>query len=231
MAMLAVLSLMVATGPLNVLVLAPRAEDFHGDVPEVLLESMAAELKQDRRLRVVTSSDVKDLISLAAQQELEGCDSSSCLTEVADAFGAGLVVFGDVNRVDREMQLALRLVNVSTGDVLARESAQAASTDALARATPATVKRLLSRAFPAAPPWERPLVITGGSVGSVGAVAGVGLGVWAGVLAQTLYGSSSSSADEKGFAFDALVPVAAGAALGVVVAAAGGAMVVVGMSE
>jgi hypothetical protein len=214
--------------PTSVLVLEPKSDGFAPGVSRVLVAAIADTLAQDLRLRVLTSRDVHDLISLAAEQQLSGCDSSSCVSEVADALGASTVVFADVARLGGDVVLSLRLFDAATGETLARQTARAPSTTELERAAPAAARALIADLASPRTLLDRPLVIAGGAV-AVAAVAGaVALGGWSAALATTLYADPRAARADKTFAYGALVPIVVAAGACAAVAAGGGAFAFIG---
>lgn len=83
------------------------------------------------RIEVVSAADVKQAIAVEAQRQLVGCAADdSCLTEIANALGANLVLHGTYGELDGEMFVTLQLFDsrtaVSGGRVVSRAADLAA---------------------------------------------------------------------------------------------------------
>jgi len=148
----------------RVLVLDVRSEG-DAQLAALLGNEVAAELARGGALDVVTSDDLRRLADVAATRESTGCDDDgACLAEIGAAMGARYVVSGVLGRVGASTLVQLSLFDVERGRSIARESAQAATTEAIASTTrelSARLRRALVSETPAPMP-VLPLAVAGG---------------------------------------------------------------------
>jgi hypothetical protein len=71
---------------------------------------------------VLSTSDVRQLADLEATKQQAGCDTSSCLSEIAGALGARYVVFGDATQLGSLLVVNLNLFDVQTAAAVRRAS-------------------------------------------------------------------------------------------------------------
>ncbi|MFL5322563.1 MAG: hypothetical protein ACJ790_23080 [Myxococcaceae bacterium] len=92
---------------------------------DVMTEALVTELGHDKRLEIISASDVSALVGLERQKQLLGCSesSASCLAELSGALGARFVVVGSLGRVGRQRRLDLRVLDSENGKALDREGA------------------------------------------------------------------------------------------------------------
>jgi hypothetical protein len=167
-----------------------------------------------------TPADLRALADIEATRLLGGCDEdTTCLAEIAAAAGSRHVVSGELRRFGGELVLLLSLTDANAARNLGRGEARAADLPALERAIPAAVDPLVA---PLGVIDDGPgaAFVAGGALLGVGAVAGVGLGLWSAVLEGQLTDTSVAGTDKQ-FAYDQGWLVASGAIAGGVVAAAG----------
>lgn len=155
------------------------------DAVTLLDGSVAAAMARSAGLDVVSEADLRRMIELEGQRELLGCNTESCLTEVAGALGARYVLHGRVGTLERELLLQLAIFDASTSRTVASRQTSAGSADALSRAVPALVDALmadLGGTPAAAPRSDRGLLWTGGVIAALGVTVGVpsaALALWA----------------------------------------------------
>lgn len=199
--------------------------------------SVAAALARDPTMDVVSEADLRRMIELEGQRELLGCNTDSCMAEVAGALGARYVVHGRVGTLERELLLQLTVFDAATSRTAATRQARAGSLDALSRAVPQTVAALLAdvngHPAPGAPPAsDRGLLLTGAVIVGVGISVGVPSGVvalWTNEQLGRPGGDVASTKKEEylGLGRGALVALAASA----VVAAGGGVLMALAFVE
>jgi hypothetical protein len=190
-----------------------RARLIGGRIADTLAEQAGFE--------TLTADDLRQIVDLAAEKELAGCDQNACLIEVANAMGARYVVFGRVGAFDDSgaMLLQLSLFDADQAKPIAREEVQAEDLRGLLDATPLLARKLVSP-LTGEDVRERALVFSpwlwgGLGVSAIGAGAGIGLGVWAVVLnAQLRNVGGEVPRRQKDFARDNLPFVITGAAVG-----------------
>jgi hypothetical protein len=215
-----------SASPVTILVLEPDSDD--ASFSSTFASAVAKQFAADERAKVYASDDVRKLASLASSQQQLGCDSSTCLAEIADALGAQYVVFGSVVKLGDERQIDLRLFDVRGTSIIAREQDAAhdrATTLALA---PIVAKRLVKGILPPPALWSRPLFVDGLAVGAGGAVVGASSGVLL-ALANSVAGDARSAGSDKALARGSAVFLVAGAVLGAAAVASGASALVAGV--
>lgn len=91
-------------------------------VAPVLTELVLEALLSRHRLPALGPSDLKDMLDVEQQRQLLGCEDSRCLSELAGALGAARLVSGLVGRLGELYVVSLKLVDLSSAQVLARAS-------------------------------------------------------------------------------------------------------------
>lgn len=136
--LLALLSLALAAAPPvpagqppRVLVLGLQSVSLDAATTASLSGVIAAAVSSDERLAVIAAADVADLAALEAEKQAQGCDSSGCFAEIADALGARYVVVGDVNTLGSAVVANIRVLDTTTGDPVWRLSLQESSVEHL----------------------------------------------------------------------------------------------------
>lgn len=187
------------------------------------VDGLLASEVQTQSLSVITERDMKRAVDLESDRAAMGCDDDSCLAELAGAFDATMVIFGNLGVLDGVWVLSLNLFDSRAGRSRARKVVTVDSTSKFPGAIAQVVPELLGRA-PVAVENERasPSWLLGGIVAGVGATGVLALGgaalLFDGSVAEA--GISSVERDQRrGLGIASL----AGAALS-------GAAVVVGAS-
>ncbi len=96
-------------------------------------------------LEVIAQSEIKTLATVEAQKAEIGCDSSSCLAELAGAMGAGYVLFGSVSKLGSTTTVALSLYD-NTSAAVTRDSVAVEDLGTLPRLLPPRVRALVHKA-------------------------------------------------------------------------------------
>ena len=107
---------------------------------------------------IIAQSEIKAIAAVEAQKADVGCDTSSCLAELAGAMGAQYVLFGSVSKLGSTTTVALSLYDSATG-AIARDSLAVADVGLLPKDLPPRVHALVARVLdvkPAAPPPPAP---------------------------------------------------------------------------
>jgi hypothetical protein len=237
----------VLTAALPLLILFATPADSPGETvhlgelteaaPRVLVLDPAGSLPEDKRravgslvadvldarddMEVVTSADVEKLIALESERQTAGCDEASCLSEIAGALGARLVVFGDITQLDESYAISLSLFDSEEARSVARVTGEAAGETQL----PAVVRNLARELLAeregrdATPDLEPvPEVVRGPApmalAWTLGAV-GIGATVALGGVVYDMF--SPTSADRSLDVLDAVGPAIVGTGVGVAV--------------
>lgn len=173
---------------------------------------------------VVSTADLRALADVAAEQQSLNCDgSSSCLSELADAYGAATVISIRVNKSGSKLLVEVVALDAHSAKVLKRVDRTTSRTDLLDTAK--DLGREVVSDDEAA--GVSGLFVSGVVTASVGAAALVGGGVGA-VLAEGAVRGSNVSAADKDLGFKTRVPLAIVAVAGAVVGLVGGGLVFVG---
>lgn len=106
---------------LRVAVLEPR---ITGEVPQdarrAFSDSLAPEVRKLKMASAISSTEIRDLLSLERQRQLLGCGEASteCMVEVANALDAHEVLTVDVVLVGNSYSVSARRLDVRAGRVL-----------------------------------------------------------------------------------------------------------------
>jgi hypothetical protein len=91
--------------------------DVGPQVGVVVTSALTAELRKLERVSVIGMDEVKTMLDLEAQKQLAGCSAESCLSEIAEALGADVVVTGSLARVGNNTFFALKKIEQSSASV------------------------------------------------------------------------------------------------------------------
>src|SRR5262249_55307639 len=96
-----------------------------------ITNTLAVSVQKRPNLSVLTGEDVKRLAQVQADKQVLGCDSvsMSCISEIADAMGADLVLYGDVGKLSDLYVINLNLFDVKGAKALGRQSVQVKTFD------------------------------------------------------------------------------------------------------
>lgn len=110
----------------------------------LLGEVIAADVARSPKHTLISASDVAAMISVERQKQLLGCsEEQSCLTEIANALGAELILDVSVGTIGNLRVLSLRLIDTRVGQPTLRESETVGGDDELV----AAAHRLTARLF------------------------------------------------------------------------------------
>lgn len=193
---LMLLSSLVAAEPLKVLVLDLQAENVPESTARIVRDEIAVDLGRDQRLDVLSTEDLRRVVSVEVERKALGCDEQSCLAEMGQALGARYIVHGSVALLGSTTIIHLSLFDSGESRSVARETAEATNADQLLPELRAALARVRGRMLgePAAPAMSvhedtgpPALAIAGGVTGGVGAlVLGAGA-LLMGLAAPTFY--------------------------------------------
>lgn len=166
------------SGPVALLVMDLESDDLDDQQLETISGLIASDLARRPGLRVMTSADMRDLLSLEESRELAGCDDDSCMSEIAGALGARYVVFGQAGKLGDLLIVNLKLLDTSRAETPGRAAAQARDLEELPGVLRPALDTLVGDLVGARPmpigPWVT--VAAGASVVIIGAaVAGFGV--------------------------------------------------------
>ena len=75
---------------------------------------LTAYLAESKKFTVLSQRDLAQLASLEAEKQAQGCDSDSCLGELAGALGARLVTYGRMGRLGNAWFVQVTLVQAAS---------------------------------------------------------------------------------------------------------------------
>jgi hypothetical protein len=205
----------------------------------ILDEIVANAVGAHPELSSVSAAELQRMVALEGQKQVMGCDTTSCLGELAGAMGARYVVSGRVGVLGGLTVVSLNLFDSAAAKVVARQEARAASLDAAARLLNVRVEALLAGIEGIKPidvVAERSddggiglPVLAGGGAALVGVVGLASGGVWLG-LAMGDLGNAATTRAQKDGAVGA-VPIAPSVAtVGAVALVGGGIVALLGLS-
>lgn len=139
-----------------------------------------------RDFDVLSSRDLAAAANFEAERQAAGCDTTSCLMEIAEAMGADLLAYGDVVRLNKTLLVTLNVFDAQAGKAVGREQLRVADLDALPDAVAVSLDRMLG--VGAAPVVAAP---SGPSPGPVITVAGATVGVVGLVGAALAFGANA----------------------------------------
>ncbi|MFH1808657.1 MAG: hypothetical protein ABIJ09_07925 [Pseudomonadota bacterium] len=100
-------------------------------------------------LQTISTTDIRNLVELESGKQQVGCDSNSCLAEVAGAMGAEYVIFGNVGMLGTTTVVQLSLFDADRAQAVARRSIKVTSHEALAVEVEPAMADLLRGLLPA----------------------------------------------------------------------------------
>ncbi len=187
---------------------------------------------------VTTASDLRALTGLEAERQLIKCaDASACEAEIASALGASVLVHGSAGKLGGDTIVNLTMYDSDRSAAIDREKVQGRDPARLNNKLEMAAARMIAVYEGKSPPplpeteddsgFGLPLVIGGGIAGGVGAVVGALAWLASNGSAGTLQNPKTST-DEKDRATESYFGETTLALVGLGVAVAGGAAVIVG---
>jgi hypothetical protein len=135
---------------------------------KVWVERFAEVMGRDARLRVTTQSDLAQVLGLERQKQLLGCDTESCMAELANALGTDGVLVGSITHTGDSFLAVVKIIRQTNGSVWwsasGRMTGEPALLDWLDEQASAAVRAI----FPPAPLPVGPLVVGGAGIVAVG---------------------------------------------------------------
>ena len=185
-------------------------------------------------VEAMSGADIRTMMSVAADQQILGCDDATCLGELANALGARYVVSGDVGRLGERYVVNLALFDSEKALSAGRRTVEVASLESMSAELLPAINALL------APLGGIPLTTTaradsgsvlvpiGGITLGVGVVA-AGVGTALALIAEGTAGNTEKSVADKTAAIDSGRGWLIVAGVGGVVAVAGAGVLLAGL--
>lgn len=165
--------------------------DFRNDGVEdrtvlIIRDALTTNLARNVSLDVVSTEDVRRSLDVEAAKTARGCDTQTCMAEIASALGADYIVFGNIGSLGGLLVGDVSLVEVTSGRSLGRESFEVRSAEDLPAGIRTAGSRLVTMAgiLREQPSGPSPLFVAGAGVTALG-VASLGVGA---VFASSSYG-------------------------------------------
>jgi TolB-like protein len=218
----------------TIVVLDLEAIDVDPDKLRIVNGAVVDQLATYDQIEVISQADIKQMVDFEAEKASVGCDTNSCLSEIAGAMGAAYVVFGQAGRLDDVIFVQLNLFDSAKARAVGREDVRSKKLSELPDLVVPAVGRLVQPLTGEAPPPEPTFAEEssgGGGLGPVllwSGVAAMGVGVLGAIGAglatipfdETL-GQSTATTSEKNTARTVGLSLVVGAGVGGVVALAG----------
>ena len=185
------------SGP-RILVLDVKAASLPPAQVAALTQLLITELARIAPGSVVNVHEVARLADLEADRQDAGCTTTTCLAEIAGAYAAEQVVFGDEAQLGEHHVVNLQLFDTKKGTAIARAAIDVVDVGDLPARVPAAATALLATrtagtaAGHADAPWSAG-AIAGYTIGGVFVVGG-GLALIAGALILTTPSDRDNSA-------------------------------------
>ena len=218
----------------SILVLDLVASDIPQGAPRLLSGLLTDDVAKRTQMKTLSQEDIRRVVALEADKRDVGCNESSCLAELANAMGVDYVVFGDVGKLGHAYVVTLRLFDPKKAEAIARETVQAEDIDGLRTQLDAAVLHLVAPIAASPPPEPTPsppasnaLLIPGVVVGSIGALAAVGAGIYGASLDSSL-GDPKGTSQAKAATLAVEPWIWIGAAGGVAIAVVGAGLAIGG---
>jgi hypothetical protein len=87
-----------------------------------LTDVITLELSEFEGTRVYSRKDIETMLNLEAQEQLMGCDDTSCLAEIGGALGISYLVSATVSNLEGTYVLAIRMLDTTRAEVVGSEA-------------------------------------------------------------------------------------------------------------
>ena len=224
----------------SIMVLEFEASAKQIDSAKLLQAKLVSIFSKDKRFTTLDIVDVQKGLELESQKALvsKKCDISSCLAELANAFGADYVLHGRFGTVGSRSVISMQLYDASKTKSVARVDKDAADSGAFLSELETMADELITQEFGIYAPLESDgereeissLVWSGGAL-----VAGAGVGALlsggAALYGESVLRNASSSREAKDAVLPWVVPLEVAALVFVGGGALGAGLLLVGVSE
>ena len=153
----------------------------------LLGELMLTELDKQDEYEIIGYSDIQAMMDNESNKQMLGCDGTSCLAELGEAMGAGLLIHANLGKIGASYLLNVKLIDVTKASVRKRLTRQVSGEEQeLIEEMRVAVAELMSvpppEPLPPPPSEGGPvlptmMLISGGSIAVIAAGAGTLFGV------------------------------------------------------
>lgn len=113
---------------------------------EALTGLAVFQLSKVRRFSVISGAEIAEMLRLEADKQVMGCDEdASCLSEIADAMDARLLVVGTVARIGPRILVNLSLIDSGSVEVIGRSNIDVRRRDEIPHELKRAVHELASK--------------------------------------------------------------------------------------
>lgn len=127
-------------------------------------------LEAGGRIQVTGRGDIRTLLGFEQEKQLLGCDSTSCVTDLAGALGVDFVASADVGPVGDVLVLNLKVLDATKGAAVARASRQVGSTSELPLAVDSITREVVATLLGDTSATVRNVSLVGGATLTLAAV-------------------------------------------------------------
>ena len=131
-------------GQPQLLVLDFRSEGVDDGTARALQDITSSAFADTKRFGVLSGADISDMLDLEAQKQTAGCESSSCIAEIAGALGADYVVTGRITRLGSLFLLKLALLEPAKARTVGQETLEAKDLESFLPKIKKAARRLTS---------------------------------------------------------------------------------------
>jgi hypothetical protein len=108
-------------------------EGITSERARALTEMVTTEVGAHLGCSVLSRTEIEGLMNFEVARQTGGCDTDSCIAELGEALGVSRLVLGTIQRVDDDVLVSLRLVDMEGMHVLRRVTDATRHDDALLR--------------------------------------------------------------------------------------------------
>lgn len=169
--MILVLALVVSAAPVKVTAQGFATGAADAERASVWSERFVEVLRRGGRLDVTSAADIQHLLGVERQRALLGCDgaATSCLAEIANAFGAEALLVGSITRSGADdFVVALKVLRTATGKVWWSASERVSGERALLDWLDAQAVAAADALVPPPPSRPGPWILGGAGVAALG---------------------------------------------------------------
>jgi hypothetical protein len=209
----------VVDTPIHVAVRDLEVTGFDARKAKIATDALLVELRKLERVSVISMEEIRELLEMEAEKQSLGCEEASCLSEIADALGADVLLIGSIAVVGDETVFGLKRLDQQAAKVVAqvtRRLEPLEGEEVLAAIGPAVQELFPERALkpgkergveekvalslnppPLSPAWAIGGGATAGVLGALGALTGVANVGLRGALDRKLARRGSASAPSQ----------------------------------
>ncbi len=94
----------------------PKSANITKEQAEMLTNSFINAFQKRKRYKIMTRTQIKDILDEQMLQKSEHCSDSGCAVEVGKILGVGKIIVGQVGKFEDTFIIILHLVNVETSE-------------------------------------------------------------------------------------------------------------------